>query len=209
MILQSGTQDRVIAETTTSSGVTSREGSVITDSLVATLFVESITSGDLTVEIFTLTDTGREVSLFAFPVISAGTTNLLLKKAGVTMQRFRVVATYSGECKYEVYVRAVNGIGESSVKILGSGSLETSAASVSTTPAVLIPSALVDRNGLSLLNYQGGGILYISEDITKLPAQAWPVAPGGGWSLDINAGVTIYAVSSSGTLDVRIAQSGG
>lgn len=209
MIIHNGTQERLIQETTLAAGVTSREGSVQTDSLLVTLWVDSVTSGDLTIRVYTLTDTGKELELFFFPTVSAPTTSLLLKKAGVSLQRFRVVATYSGVCKYEVYVRAIEGAGESNVKMVGSANLETSAVSVTTTPAVLIASSLVDRNGLSILNYSGGGTLFISEDISKLPAQAWPVAAGGGWSLDVTAGVTIYAVSSAGTLDVRVAQSGG
>ena len=118
-------------------------------------------------------------------------------------------ATYTGVCEYEVYVRAIEGAGESNVRILGSAELETSQSTVTTTAAVLIPAALEDRNGISILNYSGTGTLFLSEDISKLPGQAWPVPPGGGWSLDIASGVTIYAVSSSGSLDVRIAQSGG
>ena len=209
MLIHPGTQERLIKEITVGAGATSKEGSIQSDSLIATLWVDSVTSGTLTVTVSTLTDIGKEIEIISFPVISASTTNLLLKKSGVSMQRFKVTATYTGVCEYEIYIRAIEGAGESSVRVLGSAALETSAVTVTTTPAVLIPAALVDRNGLSILNYTGGGTMFISEDISKLPLQAWPVPAGGGWSLDITAGVTIYAVSDSGTLDVRIAQSGG
>jgi hypothetical protein len=209
MLIETGTQVRLVNETTNGPGSTSIEGSIKSDSLVATLWVDSLASGSLDVSVYTLTDEGKEVLLFSFPSITGPSTLLLLRKSGVSLQRFRVVATYTDVCSYEIYIRATEGSGESSVRILGSAALETDSIEVTTTPDVLVPSALVDRSGLSLLNYSGGGILYISEDITKLPARAWPVQAGGGWSLDIAAGVTIYAVSSAGTLDVRIAQSGG
>jgi hypothetical protein len=209
MILHPGTQDRVISETTTGAGSTSREGSIQSDSLIATLWVDSVSSGNLTVEVYTLTDTGKEALLFSFPTIAAPSTSLLLKKAGISMQRFRVKATYTGVASYEVYVRAVEGIGEASVKLLGQAELSTSAATVTTTPSILIPSALTDRNGVTIKNYSGGGTLFVSESSGKLTSQAWPVTPGEVWSLDVASGVTIYAVSSAGSLDVRIAQAGG
>lgn len=209
MIIHAGTQDRVISESPSSAGTTSREGSVQTDSLMATLWVDSVTSGTLDVSVYTLTDAGKEVLLFSFPTITSPTGNLLLKKAGVTMQRFRVVATYTGSCSYEVYVRAIEGIGESSVRQLGAANLSTSSATVTTVPGILIASSLSDRNGLTVRNFAGGGILYVSESSSKLTADAWPVSPGEVWSLDVAAGVTIYAVSSSGSIDVRIAESGG
>lgn len=209
MLIQNGVQARVIQESTSAAGSTSVDGSIQSDSLIATLWVDSIASGTLSVSIYTLTDNGKELLLFSFPDITSVSTNLLLRKAGVSMQRFKVVATYTGICTYEVHVRAVDGAGESSVKIIGSTALVTDTLVVTPVPAVLIPAALQDRNGLSLLNYVGGGTLFLSEDISKLPTRAWPIPPGGGWSLDIQAGVTIYAVSSSGNLEVRVAESGG
>ena len=209
MIIHPGVQCRILQEVTLAAGVTSRDGSIQSDALLVSLWVSSISSGTLSVKVYTLTDDGREVELISFPTVSSPTTSLLLKKSGVSLQRFRVEATYTGVCEYEVYVRAIESSGESSVRLLGSAQLETEAATVTTAAGVLIPAALEDRNGISILNYTGAGTLFLSEDITKLPARAWPVPPGGGWSLDIASGVTIYAVSSSGSLNVRIVQSGG
>ena len=208
-MIHPGSQELLIRETTLASGVSSKEGVIQSDSLLCTLWVDSISSGTLDVSVYTLTDNGKEVLLFSFPQLSATTTNLLLKKSGISMQRFRVVATYSGEVQYEVYVRAIEGAGESSVRILGAANLETSSATVTTSADVLLPASLEDRNGITLLNYSGSGTLFVSEDPGKLSADAWPIPPGSGWSIDIAAGVTLYAVSSSGSLDVRIAQSGG
>jgi hypothetical protein len=208
VILQAGGQERVLGETTTGPGYTSREGSIKSDSLLATLWVGSLT-GSLQVTVLTLTQEGREVELFSFPLVVAGTTNLLLRKSGVSLQRFKVLATYSGVATYEVYIRAVEGAGESSVKIVSSGSLVTSALSISTTPSILIASSLGDRTGITIKNYSGGGTLFISESLAKLPAQAWPLGVGEVWSLDIQAGVTLYGVSSSGIINVRVAEAGG
>lgn len=207
MIIQNGTQERILRESPQAAGSISREGSIQSDSLLATLWVDSVTSGALTVSVYTLTDNGKEVLLFSFPAISAGTTDLLLKKSGVSMQRFRVQATYTGACSYEVYVRAIEGAGESSVRVIGSASLLTSAETVTTTPGILIPAALTDRNGLTMKN-TGNAVMYVSESLAKLPSEAWPVGPGEVWSLDVGAGVSIYAVAASGSLDVRIAESG-
>jgi hypothetical protein len=208
VILQAGGQERIIGETTTGAGTTVREGSIKSDSLLATLWVGSVT-GDLQVTLYTLTQEGREVELFSFPLVVSGTTNLLLKKSGVSLQRFKVVATYSGVADYEVYIRAIEGAGESSVRIVSSGSLVTSAVSISTTPSILLSSTLGDRNGVTIKNYSGGGTLFISESMAKLPAQSWPLGLGEVWSLDVQAGVTLYGVSSSGIINVRVAEAGG
>ena len=208
MLIHTGTQVRLLNEATSGAGTEVREGSVQSDSLLVTLFVSGVSSGDLDVVVHTLTDSGKEVDIITFPTISAPTTSLLLKKSAVTMQRFKVTATFTGACTFEVYVRAMMGSGESSVRLIGAANLETDAVTIGTTPTVLVPATLVDRNGLSFINYSGAGTLFVSEDITKLPNEAWPIPPSGGWSLDIASGVTIYAVSSSGNLDVRIAQSG-
>jgi hypothetical protein len=109
VIIHSGTQERLIYEATSGAGSTSREGSVMSDSLLATLWVNSITSGTLDVSVYTLTDTGKELLLFSFPTQAAPSTNLLLKMDGTGLQRFRVQVTYTGVCSYEVYIRAVAG----------------------------------------------------------------------------------------------------
>lgn len=209
MLIHNGTQERLLKEATLAAGTTSREGSIQSDSLLVTLWVDSVSSGALDVDVYTLTDNGKEVLLFSFPQITAPSTELLLKKSGITMQRFRVVTTYSGVCDYEIYVRAIEGAGESSVRIIGPANLETSQIDIPSTPTVLIPAALEDRIGVTIKNYAGGSVLYVSESSAKLPANAWPITPGEVWSLDVAAGATIYAQSGGVTLDVRVAQAGG
>lgn len=209
MLINRGTQERIVREVTTGNGTTSREGSTITDSILVTLFVDSVTTGDLTVTVTTLTDNGKELGVITFPTVSSPSTELLLKKSAVIMQRFRVQATYTGVCEYEIYVRAIEGAGESSVRVLGPANLETSQVDVPPTPVALIPAALTDRNGVIILNNSTTDTLYVSESSAKLTGQAWPIRPGGTWSLDIASGVALMAESDGGMIDVRIAQAGG
>lgn len=208
-LLVAGVQDRYISETTTGAGTTPSEGSVLTDSLLATLWVDSVTSGTLSVSVYTLTDTGKEVLLFSFPTISAPTTNLLLKKSGVTMQRFRIVATYTGVCQYEVYIRAMEGAGESNSKILGNDNWRVSQEDVTTTPGVLIASSLTDRNGVLVKNWSGSSTVFIGESLAKADASVgYPLAPKDAIAMDIAAGAEVYAVADVGTADIRIVESG-
>lgn len=208
MLIHPGTQERILAETTLGSGTTSKEGSIQSDSLIATLWVDSIASGELTVSVFTLTDTGKELELFSFPVLTVGSINLLLKKAGVSLQRFRVQATYTGICQYEVYIRAIEGAGESSVRILGSSSFRVEQVDLSTTPVALISASLEDRQGVIIKNWSLTTNMYIAETSAKATvAGGYPVAPRDNVTVDVQAGVAIWAVAESGTIDVRIGES--
>lgn len=209
MLLNIGTQERYISETTIGSGVTVREGSVRTDSILVSLFVTSVASGNLSVVVTTLTDEGKEATIITYPAISSGTTNLLLRKAAVTLQRFRITATYDSACTYEVYVRSIEGAGAANATISGSTSFTTSKTLVPSTPTILIPLSLDDRNGMSIINTSPTTTMWISEDSLKLPLQAYPIYPGQSFALDVSAGVVIYALADSGTIDIRIAQSGG
>lgn len=210
MLINTGTQERVIAEVTTGAGSTSREGSIRSDSLVATLWVSSLTAGTLSVSIFTLTDTGKEILLFSFPTIAAPTTFLLLKKSGVSMQRFRIQVDYTGACDYEIYVRAVEGIGESSTKVLGSSNWRVSQSDVTPAAATLIPSTFTDRNGVLVKNWSTSSTIYLAETLLKADVLVgYPLAPRDAVAMDIAAGAAVFAVSDAGTADVRIAESGG
>lgn len=199
----------MISEAPTMAGGTSKDGSIRSDSLVATLWVNS-TAGTLTVTVYTLTDEGKEVELFHFPDIVAGSTNLLLKKSGVSLQRFRIQANYTGACDYEIYVRAVQGLGESSTRILGASDWRVSQQNVGTTPVILIGASLEDRNGVLVKNWDDTGTLYISESLlTATAGTGYPLAPKDALALDIAAGASVYAVGDEPVVDVRITESGG
>lgn len=209
MLINVGTQERMLSESPSAAGSLSKHGSIRSDSLVATLWVNS-SAGTLTITVFTLTDEGKEVELFHFPDIVAGTTNLLLKKSGVSLQRFRIQSNYSGACDYEVYIRAVQGLGESSTRILGASDWRVTQQDVGTVAVVLIAASLEDRNGVLVKNWDDTGTLYIAETLLKATAgDGYPLAPKDALAMDIAAGATVYAIGDEPVVDVRIAESGG
>jgi hypothetical protein len=211
MALNPGKTERIISETPTAAGETVREGAIISDSLLATLWVDNISSGTLTVTVYTLTDSNKEVELFTFPVLSASTSNLLLKKAGISLQRYKVRATYTGACSYEIHIRAISGIGESSTKILGSQNWAVGKAVVSTSPQLLIPAAILDRRGFIIKNNSSSDqIIYVAESAASATAgTGFPLSVGEGLSVDVASGAEVYVVSSASGADVRYAQAGG
>ncbi len=109
-IIETGTQEQVLAEITLGAGSTVAEGSVKSDSILVSLWVTSI-SGTLDVVIQTLTDEGKLVEVFHTSTISAPTPTLITRASGPILQRFRIVATYTGVCDYEIYVRGINNMG--------------------------------------------------------------------------------------------------
>jgi len=209
-VIHNGTQELLIKQTTLASGTSSKEGVIQSDSLLCTLWVDSITSGTLNVSVYTLTDTGKEVLLFSFPTLTAPSTELLLKKSGVSMQRFRVVATYTGVCQYEIYARALDGAGESSSRILGANTWDVEQVTVGTGAQVLIPASLQDRNGLVVKNWSSTQTVYLANTLAKADSsKGYPLAPRDALAMDVAAGAEVYVVSDAAGADIRIAQSGG
>jgi hypothetical protein len=210
MLINTDTQERVICETTVGAGTTTRDGSIKSDSLIATLWINSITSGSLTVSIYTLTDTGKEILLFSFPTVSAPSVSLLLKGAGVSMMRFRVEADYTGIVDYEVYVRAVSGIGTSTVTIESPNDFTSIQTTVGTTATLLIPASLMDRSGIVIKNWSTYANVYVAETLLNATiAAGYPLAPRDALALDIAAGAALYIISDSAGADIRIMQAGG
>jgi hypothetical protein len=210
MLIHNGTQERVIEELTSGPGTKSVHGSVQSDSLLVSLYVSQVTSGTLSVTIYTLIDEGKEVPVITFPNITAPTAQLLLRKSAVVMQRFRVAVTYSGACEYSVYVRAIEGAGESTTKILGNSDWSVAQATVGTTAVQLVPSSLTDRNGVVIKNWSETQTLYLANSLALCTSGVgYPLAPRDGFALDIAAGASIWAIASAPGADVRIAQSGG
>lgn len=185
------------------------EASVESDSVLVSLFAE-VVSGTLDVVVYTLTESGKEVEILSFPQLAAPTGELVIKKAAVTMSRIKIVATYSGDSTFEVRARGI-GIGETSVKIAGADEAKASQKDISTgTPTVLIGSSLTDRGGMVIKNYTAGTVLYVgfSPAETTL-ANGYPIGSFESLGLDIASGVTVYAVADTGTVDVRLLESGG
>lgn len=227
MLITTGTQDRVIKEVTTGAGITSREGSVISSAILATLWVSSVTSGTLDVVVYTLTDTGKEVQVLAFPTQSGATVNLLLQKSGPVVQRFRVQATYTGIADYEVYIRATDSGGTQDVTILGQpidvnvvggdvtvtivppSQWQTSQVTATNVSTILIPAAISDRKGILIKNWSTDTDVFIGESAPAAnTASGYPLSARDAVALDLTAGSAVYAVTASGTADIRIVQAG-
>lgn len=208
-MIHNGTQERFISEITLGAGSTRKDGVIQSDSLLATLYVNSIASGNLSVSVYTLTDIGKQDLLFTFPTVTGPTVDLLLKKSGISLARFLIVATYTGVVDYEVYVRAVDGAGESSTRILGSSNWKTEQATVTTSAALLIPSSLTDRNGILIKNWDALATIYVAESLVNATTgSGYPLGPRDAIAMDLSAGAEVYAVSDSSPADVRIVQSG-
>lgn len=109
-LIETGTQEQVLAASPTTGGTRAAEGSVRSDSILVSLWVTSI-SGTLDVAVQTMTDEGKLVESFHFSTISSPTVTLITRASGPILQRFRIVATYSAACSYEIYVRGINNMG--------------------------------------------------------------------------------------------------
>lgn len=169
----------------------------------------SVVSGTLKVEVFTEGTDGAEVRTIEFPELSAPTTDLLLRKASATMQKVVVRATYSGACTFVVRARGT-ATGEASFRILGANDLVVSKTSVSTTAGAVVTAALTDRATVVIKNNNSTtGVLYIAETLAKATTDAYPVGPQESFVVDIQAGQEIFGVADAGTIDVRIAETGG
>lgn len=207
--ISQGHTHTILNEAVTEAGQSVKRFITETDSILVSLFVESI-AGDLDVVVTTFDDAGQELDVITFPTQSAPTVNLLLRKAGTTLSNVKVTTTYSDAVTYRVTVRAItSGSGDVSVKIAGADSATASQVDVTTSATLVIPAALTDRAGLVLKN-NGSAAVYVG--FTALQAASstgYPLAPGEALGMDISAGVEIYAISSSGTQDLRVLEAGG
>jgi hypothetical protein len=179
------------------------------DALLFTLWVDSVSAGTFTVEIYTFTEDGKEVLILSFPAITGPTTELLLRKTAVSLSNIRVEVTQStGTASFEVRARGLTA-GEASSKISGQTEWSVTQAAVSTVVSSLVPISLTDRNGLVLKN-AGSNTVWIGEvAATAVSAVGWPLSPGESLAMDLKAGQSVWASTSVGTSDMRIAQAGG
>lgn len=179
------------------------------DSVLVSLFVESLTSGTVDVEVWTETEEGKESRVIAFPTISSVTTELLLRKAAACLSRVYVKVVNTGACTYEVRARGITA-GELSVRIQGASAGSASSTTASTTPAVLIPVNLNERTALIIKNFNDSvGTLFIGFTLAEATVtDGYPIRPTESLGIDIESGTSIYAVTDTGTVDVRLLQAG-
>ena len=78
------------------------------------------------------------------------------------------------------------------------------------SPQVLIASSLTDRGGMVIKNYTRGTVLYIGFTPAETTlSSGYPIGELESLGLDVASGVTVYAVADTGTVDVRLLESGG
>lgn len=210
-VLEGGVEKRAMLINESAAGSKAVDAIIQSDTILATLWVSSV-GASLTVTVYGVSDEDhlRKVPLFTFPTISAPTTNLVLKRAAVSTARIFIEAVYTGAADFEVRVRAVNG-GISDTKIIGAASLTMSQKNINSgAPQILIPSALTDRAGLLVKNWNSSGNIFIGATAAEATlANGYPLAPKDAVSMDVQAGVTIYAVADVPAVDTRIVEVGG
>lgn len=205
--LESGQTILVIGESFVGSSSVTRIFTLDSDTFQTSLFVSSI-SGTLDISISTIAGEGKEKEVITYSNITTPSTELDLKKAATAMGVVKVVATYTGDCSFELRAKGLSS-GETSAKIQSANAATASQISVTNTPTILVAAAMTDRKGIIIKNNSSNGILYIG----FLAAQAassvgYPLARGEALAIDIGAGATLWGVSGSGTIDVRIIEAG-
>lgn len=194
----------VIKQAPTAAGTTTKEFTVHSSSAIVSVFVRSI-SGTLSVKVYSYGDVAAERKLVMdFPELTSSTTELLLRKSSLTLNKLLVVCEYSDACDFTVLARAV----EASEQAGANNAIATNI-TVGATPVKIIPSSLTNRAGLIIRNYSDNKTLFIG----FLPSEAttsngFPLEYLESLPIDVRAGVDIWAVSSAGDIDVRIMQAG-
>jgi hypothetical protein len=184
------------------------ECSIESDAMLASLWVESC-SGDLDIIINTVDTDGHLYPSLVFPTINSQTTTLLIRKAALVMGRIRVNATFTGAVKFRLVGKGI-GSGETSVKLIGSATASSSSINVPTTPTLLFPVSLDDRDGLVIKNYDLLNTLFIGFTVGEVTApEGYPLGPGSSIAITLQGGQGVYGRASAGTIDVRKMESGG
>jgi len=210
MLIHPGVQTQILNVAASGAGTTSRDFSIQSDAVLLTLYAGSV-SGALDVVVYAVGPLGTVLSpaLVTFATQTGPTPQLLIERSGVIPGALRVVATYNGACEFEVNARAVFA-GTSDTRILGSTNWEVSQVTVGTSPVLLIPAALTDRQGLLVKNWSSTQTIYVGESAAKAAASVgYPLAPRDAIAMDVASGSQVYAVSDAAGADARIVQAGG
>lgn len=199
----------VMTESPTEAGTKLVTFSVDAEAVLVSLFVESV-SGDLDVSIKTLTEDDHTFLVAVLPTVSAPTTELLIKKAATVMGRVLIEATYTGATVFEIRARGISSA-EASVKVLGATDAAASSTTIGAAPAIIIGSALSDRSGVVIKNNNlTAGRLFLGFSAAQASLSVgYPIGPQEALALDVDAGVVIWGMADSGTIDIRILEAGG
>lgn len=182
------------------------------DTLLLSLYALNVV-GTIDVSVYSYGDTkDRNYNIITFPTITDATDTLIIKKAATTLKNVFIDITYSDSGYVEIFGKGL-GIGESSVRILGANSGNTSQKTIGSTPTRLIEAGLADRIGLTVRNFDptqlSTNILYYAfSEAACNSATGFPVFPNDVSSIDVGAGVDVWAVSPDGDVDVRVLEGG-
>lgn len=178
------------------------------DTVLLSLWVEDVTGGSVTVKAYTYQDdAARRLEIISFPEVTSGTSELLIRKAAVTLQQVAVEVEVTGTTSLSLWARPLTA-GESSVRILGATSWRVDVATTGPTPSELLPISLTDRQGVLLKNITPSVTVWIAESSAKAnETSGYPIIPGEVLSMDIGAGQQLFA-SSASSANLRILQGG-
>lgn len=207
--LTQGKEIPIIEEAVTSAGVTEQTIVIDADTVLISVQATQVT-GSLVIEAFTETAEGQSVSVLTFPTITAPTTELLLREPTTSqvMQRLRIRATYTGACTFKIRARGL-GRGQSNIRIQGNDSWRASQIDVGTSPTLVIPAGLTDRQGLVVRNWSSTITIYVGASAAEATvANGYPIDAKAALGLDLQAGAAVYAVADSGTADIRLLEAG-
>jgi len=207
--LTRGKEIPIIEEEVSAAGVTEQTITIDADTVLVSVQCTVLT-GTLSIEVFTETPEGQSVSVIQFPTLSAPTTTLQMREPTTSqvMQRLRFRATYTGSCTYKVRARGL-GRGQSNIRIQGNDSWKASQVDIPTTPTLLIPASLTDRQGLVIRNWSSTGTLYVGATaLEAVVAVGYPIDAKAALGLDLQAGAEVYAVADAGTIDCRLLEAG-
>jgi len=206
--LETGKIIQIMSETTSGAGTLTRVFTLDSDTFQTSLFVSSV-SGSLSITISTITGEGKEKEVITYDNITTPSTELSLKKAATAMGIIKATAVFTGAGTFELKAKGLSS-GETSAKIQSANVAKASQITIYTNSAILLPAALSDRKGVIVKNNSNNGTLYIGfSQIQAASSTGYPLGKGEALSLDIGAGATLWAVASSGLIDVRIIEAGG
>jgi hypothetical protein len=185
------------------SGVKQYSSITQADTILVSVYVRSITTS-VKIDVYTVSQDGSK-KIINFPLLTAPTSELVIEQAAATLSNLRLDIDHVGDCDLDVVFRGVTGGTTSNSIVFGAASATAYNIVATSTPAVLVPSAITDRQGLILKNYGSGDTLFVGFTISEAStASGWPMSQGETIAIDLQAGQAIYAVSSGANINVRV-----
>lgn len=212
--LARGKQRLLLDRDESAAGVDQIDQGIEADSVIVSLQIESLT-GTLDLKVETVAGQNGSTQLkevITFPQQSGPTTTLVIRKAPDIMDRIRVTATYTGACKYKVYVRGVGAPDEAASGDAGDNQdllVDTPAISNTTLGAADSESAIGLPAGTKrfLLRARGQAKLQLAYVSGQSGTTYMSLMPGAVYreqQIDSSASVTLYVQSNKASTVVEL-----